>query len=132
MRLRSRRDMSGRSGSDPAKMFGGLTSCFRAAAFLICVCRSSLYCNPHSVNSSPGKTALIRVLGPWVDAMHFMRCRPAALVTEYAIELPPWLIPATEEEMMYAPPSGLALNIGPAACMSCRWHSTFVAQHLHY
>lgn len=42
----------------------------------------------HSVKSNPGRTALIRVLGPCVDAMHRMSCRPAALVTEYAMLLP--------------------------------------------
>ena len=30
----------------------------------------------HSVNSRPGNTALIRTLGPWVTARHFINCRP--------------------------------------------------------
>lgn len=36
----------------------------------------------HSVNSRPGKTALTLTFGPCVEARHFMRWRPAALVTE--------------------------------------------------
>ncbi len=81
------------------------TSCFRAAAFLVALMRSSLYFKPysqpqtsatfkrrtlvrlwrertHSVSRRPGSTALMRIFGPCVVARHFIRWRPAALVTE--------------------------------------------------
>lgn len=53
----------------------------------------------HSVNNNPGRTALIRVFGPCVVAMHFIRWTPAALVTLYAMLLPACEMAATDEDM---------------------------------
>lgn len=47
----------------------------------------------HSVSSRPGSTALTLIFGPCVTARHFMRCKPAAFVTLYGIELPPGFAP---------------------------------------
>jgi hypothetical protein len=68
----------------------------------------------HSVNSSPGNTALTLTTGPCVAAKHLMSCNCAALVTEYGKLLPPALIPAIEDVMMKLPPSGLLLKTGSA------------------
>jgi len=44
--------------------------------------------NTHSVSRRPGKTALTLIFGPWLKARVFISCKPAALVTEYAMLLP--------------------------------------------
>jgi hypothetical protein len=36
---------------------------------------------------------------------------------------------AIEDDMRYTPPSGFWLKMGPATCMSWRWHMTLHAQH---
>jgi hypothetical protein len=64
-----------------------------------------------SVNSKPGRTAFTRTLGPWVWAKHRIRWSWAALVTEYAMELPPIEAPATLDVMIMDPPGELE-NIG--------------------
>lgn len=47
----------------------------------------------HSVSKRPGSMELTLIFGPCVDAKHFIKCIPAALVTEYGILLPDWLMP---------------------------------------
>jgi len=68
-------------------------------------------------------------LGPWVLAKHLIKCNCAAFVTEYGIELPPTIRPAMLEVIMKTPPSGLALNVGRAACM--RWVCAFTLTAKH-
>jgi len=83
----------------------------------------------HSVNKRPGSTALMRTLLPCVFARQRIKCNCAALVTEYAIELPESDVPAMEDVMMNTPPSGLALNVGIASRTRAIWPLTFTAQH---
>jgi hypothetical protein len=47
----------------------------------------------HSVKRRPGRIAFTLIFGPCVDARHFIKWTPAALVTEYGILLPPVVIP---------------------------------------
>lgn len=73
---------------------------------------------------------------------------PAALLTEYAMLLPPGMVPctcsvvvhrqavdriwkltATDEVRMNTPPSGLAVSVGSASRKRCRFPLTLVNQH---
>jgi len=64
-------------------------SFFSVAFSLYILMVSGEYRWPHSVSSKPGRTALIRNFLPCVWAAHLMKWSCAALVTEYAMELPP-------------------------------------------
>ena len=52
--------------------FSGKKSTVYIVSHLKILLRQSL---THSVSRSPGETALTRILGPWVAARHFTRCR---------------------------------------------------------
>ncbi len=56
----------------------------------------------HSVSNKPGKTAFTRTFGPWVWASDFIRCIPAALLTEYASELPAVVIACSRVNRCYS------------------------------
>ncbi len=107
-----------------------LTSFFKEARSFSAPILSSPYNRPHSVNSSPGNTALTLTFGPWVVAKHFIKCSCAALVTEYGILEPLGRIPAIDDVMMKAPPSVLALKVGKAAARRWVCARTFTAQQV--
>ena len=59
----------------------------------------------------------------WIES------KPAALETEYAMLLPDAATPATEEVIRKTPPSALALNVGRAFRIMCRFALQLTAQH---